>query len=265
MKNVIIRAIRKVVSAAAAVTMAFAGFAYTATATVTTASAAETTEYAAMADEIVMLVNEARTAEGLAPVAAVPVINDAAAVRASEAVELFSHTRPNGNYFHTILLENNVRYALAGENIAAGSDNAADTFEQWKNSPGHWANIMNPKYTHIGVGVTYVPGSDYEWYWTQLFISSNDTLEGQYIPGTDNTPNVKYAPTPVIYGDVDGSGAVNSFDLVLLLKSLTNETTLTANQLKSADCMQDEKISIADAIVIKKYILGQYDTLPVSL
>jgi uncharacterized protein YkwD len=36
------------------------------------------------------------------------------------------------------------------------------------NSEGHRANILNPDFTHIGIG--YVQGGDYGTYWTQLFI-----------------------------------------------------------------------------------------------
>ena len=38
------------------------------------------------------------------------------------------------------------------------------------NSPGHRANILNPNYTHIGVGHAKVAGSTYGNYWVQLFV-----------------------------------------------------------------------------------------------
>ena len=36
------------------------------------------------------------------------------------------------------------------------------------NSPGHRANILNPNYTEIGIGVNYEDGY-YGIYWVQLF------------------------------------------------------------------------------------------------
>src|SRR5438067_700247 len=63
-------------------------------------------------------------------------------------------------------------YALtgsAGENIAAGYAGAQDTFTQWKNSPGHNANMLNGSYRVIGIGRAYVKGSPYGWYWTTDF------------------------------------------------------------------------------------------------
>src|SRR5262249_36501181 len=36
-------------------------------------------------------------------------------------------------------------------------------------SPGHRSNILNPAYTHIGIGVGYNPSSQWKYYWTQDF------------------------------------------------------------------------------------------------
>lgn len=58
-------------------------------------------------------------------------------------------------------------YSAAGENIAAGSPDAAGTMDQWMNSDGHCANIMSPDFEHIGVG--YSTGGQYGHLWTQVF------------------------------------------------------------------------------------------------
>ena len=39
-----------------------------------------------------------------------------------------------------------------GENIAAGQRSAVEVNEDWTNSPGHYANMINPAYTKLGVG-----------------------------------------------------------------------------------------------------------------
>lgn len=51
------------------------------------------------------------------------------------------------------------------ENIAAGSGLPASTYEQWYNSPGHYKNMFNPGSKKVGIGVVYVPNSDYGYYW----------------------------------------------------------------------------------------------------
>lgn len=51
------------------------------------------------------------------------------------------------------------------ENIAAGNQGSYDTYMQWFNSPGHYANMFNANSAKVGIGVVYVPDSDYGYYW----------------------------------------------------------------------------------------------------
>ncbi len=56
-----------------------------------------------------------------------------------------------------------IRFA---ENIATGfgtteSEIATNLVESWMNSPGHRANILNPDYTHIGVGIVHAAATKY--------------------------------------------------------------------------------------------------------
>jgi uncharacterized protein YkwD len=62
----------------------------------------------------------------------------------------------------------------AGENIAAGNSTAQATFEQWKSSPGHNANMLNLTYRVIGIGRIGNTSSSYKWYWTTDFGSEVD-------------------------------------------------------------------------------------------
>lgn len=43
-------------------------------------------------------------------------------------------------------------FKAAGENVGMGSD-CASVAEAFRNSPGHYANIVDPDYTQMGVGV----------------------------------------------------------------------------------------------------------------
>ena len=60
-----------------------------------------------------------------------------------------------------------------GENIAASSHDKDDqgVIEMWLNSPGHCALIMNPSFTHAGIGVGHDPDNDYpyHYFWTLDF------------------------------------------------------------------------------------------------
>jgi uncharacterized protein YkwD len=54
------------------------------------------------------------------------------------------------------------------ENIAAGNSDAQATFTQWKNSPGHNANMLGANFTQIGIGRA-TGGGTYGVYWTNVF------------------------------------------------------------------------------------------------
>lgn len=116
---------------------------------------------------IVELVNEERAKAGINPLTLQENVTEAAQVRAVECETLFSHTRPNGTSFSTALKEAGVSYRGAGENIAWGQKTPEQVMQGWMNSAGHRANILNEKYTTIGVG--YYQNAAGVNYWSQLF------------------------------------------------------------------------------------------------
>lgn len=118
------------------------------------------------AQQVISLVNEERAKAGLAPLNEAANVTQAANVRAQEIVRSFSHTRPDGSSFSSVLQQNGVSYRGAGENIAYGQRTAAEVMDGWMNSSGHRANILNANYTNIGVGFYESNGVKY---WVQLF------------------------------------------------------------------------------------------------
>jgi len=64
----------------------------------------------------------------------------------------FSHSTPDGRNSWWWLKQSNYYYYFAGENIAVGFSNAQNLETAWMNSPLHRANIINQRYTRIGVG-----------------------------------------------------------------------------------------------------------------
>ena len=119
------------------------------------------------AQEVVRLVNIERAKEGLNSLTADTKLEKAAIIRGKEIQTSFSHTRPDGSSFSTVLKENNISYKSAGENIAWGQKTPQEVVNAWMNSPGHKANIMSSKYSKIGVG--YLKNSEGRNYWVQLF------------------------------------------------------------------------------------------------
>lgn len=116
--------------------------------------------------QVVHLVNEERAKAGLSALAMTDELNTAALTRAKETTSSFSHTRPNGSSFSTVLSEAGIKYRGSGENIAWGQKTPEAVVNAWMNSEGHRANILNKNFTSIGVGY-YLSGSTP--YWTQLF------------------------------------------------------------------------------------------------
>ena len=130
-------------------------------------SGSEETPELSLAEQVVALVNEERAAAGLNPLTINESAMSAALVRAKEIRQSFSHTRPDGSSFSTALKEQGVSYRGSGENIAYGQRSPEAVMKAWMNSSGHRSNILNAKYTSIGVGCYEQNGT---LYWTQLFI-----------------------------------------------------------------------------------------------
>lgn len=116
--------------------------------------------------EVVRLVNIERAAHGACPVTMNSSLRSSAAVRALEIIDKFSHERPDGTRWVTAI---RIKYACAGENLAAGQRTPANVVNAWMNSEGHRKNLLNPKYTEIGVACYHDPDSTYKYYWGQLF------------------------------------------------------------------------------------------------
>lgn len=238
-----------------------------------------------MANELMILVNNAREDSGLKPLLTISFLNDSSQVRARESVFNFSHDRPfydeDGNYasFVTAIDDNMIPWENAYENLACGMDTPEGTFLQWQKSPQHWAAIMNPDVQYMSAAVTYEPNSEYGWYWDQIFVKVFDDV---YQGIQDNDPatieefpifrdsNLVYDPSalhikPVSNGDIDGDGVVDIFDVVMLEQYLNGDVRLNAEQMKSADIVVDGVITTMDVEFLRMYILGEIPELELDV
>ena len=136
-----------------------------ATVPVTTTAATPTVEM-----QVLNIVNAERAKYGLAPLTWDPVnLAPGAAVRAQEISVYFSHTRPDGSSCFTAV----TNPGALGENIAGGQRSPEEVMVAWMNSSGHRANILNARYTKLGVGYYYNAQTPYRYYWVQMFSSYN--------------------------------------------------------------------------------------------
>ncbi len=120
------------------------------------------------------IINEYRASQGLGALVVSPTLETSSRWLSQDmaAKGYFDHTDSLGRDFGTRLSAFGYGASTAGENIAAGNADAQSTFTQWKNSPGHNANMLGSGYKAIGIARYYDASSPYGWYWTTDFGSS---------------------------------------------------------------------------------------------
>ncbi|MBO8169916.1 MAG: peptidoglycan-binding protein [Thermoanaerobacteraceae bacterium] len=123
------------------------------------------------ADErrMIELVNQERINRGLEPLKVDMSLVETARLKSKDMVEnnYFAHKSPIYGSPFDMMKAAGIKYTLAGENLA-GAPWVELAHTNLMNSPGHRANILNPNFTHIGIGI--VEGSQYGKIYTQLFI-----------------------------------------------------------------------------------------------
>jgi len=98
--------------------------------------------------------NLSRAQEELPPLVRSPLLDEAARLKAQDMADkgYFSHWSPNGTspwYWFEMV---DYSYLNAGENLAVHFTDSTAVVDAWLDSPSHRANIMNAKYTEIGIG-----------------------------------------------------------------------------------------------------------------
>ena len=133
---------------------------------------------------VLFWVNVERSRHGLSKLKTTDALLSASGTRSKELYTKFSHTRPNGNRWTTALSSRGISYRNAAENIAAGYTSPCSVVKAWMESDGHRSNILNSKYSYLGVGLYYTK-SGKKYYWDQLFTG------GVSYSGAYSTFNVK--------------------------------------------------------------------------
>lgn len=120
--------------------------------------------------EMLDLVNQARAENNLPPLKINMEITNVARIKAQDMIDnnYFSHNSPTYGSPFDMMKSFGIQYVKAGENIA-GNSSVKAAHESLMNSPGHRANILNPDYTHIGIGIK--SGGQYGNMFTQMFAS----------------------------------------------------------------------------------------------
>lgn len=129
--------------------------------------------------QFLTLINQYRASKGLPALKASKALNVASFYHSKDMAvrKYFSHTTKSPLLAGQSGATPWARMADAGygystykaENIAAGQTTAQAVFNAWKASSGHNANMLNPNYKVIGIGMAVVSGSPYGTYWTTDF------------------------------------------------------------------------------------------------
>jgi hypothetical protein len=137
--------------------------------------------------DLIERVNEAREAKGV-PILYLNVqLMDAAKAHSQDmaSVNQLTHIGTNGSQFWE-------RAELEGYTMTNGAENVLlrfdldteEAFEQWRDSPPHFTNIMNPQYQEVGVG--YAQATNGTYYFTMVF----GTRVGFATPTPSPTPAI---------------------------------------------------------------------------
>ena len=124
--------------------------------------------YRSQINAVLNCTNQYRQEKGLPNLVLDETLTTAACMRAVEMAYsgVLAHTRPDGRDFDTVLEEVNVFPYAWGENIAWGQATPEKAAEWWRNSPGHYANMVREFFGKIGIGAFKLNG---RFYWVQLF------------------------------------------------------------------------------------------------
>lgn len=125
----------------------------------------------AIRDTIISLINEERAKLGVHSLRRSTAVEEMAQIRAEEVMERPSHTRPNGEPFHTIRKEcGYTTSGSIGETICVEHDKSIDTIAQkifngFMRSEPHRELLMRDEFYGVGIGMfgyslSYLPEDD---------------------------------------------------------------------------------------------------------
>lgn len=105
-------------------------------------------------NDILLIVNTERKAQGLGPLTYNKKLAAMALTKAKDMIakQYFAHVAPDGTDVVMLAERQAYDYLNIGENLAMGDFvSSQDVMTGWMNSPGHRANILNKNYTELGI------------------------------------------------------------------------------------------------------------------
>lgn len=124
-------------------------------------------------NQVVEMLNAYRAENGVHELPVNPYLVEAAAIRGREQAVLYSHQRPNGLYFSSVMGPHTG--SRVGENLALENPTPENVMQAWKDSEGHNNNMLRSTFNNINVSCFFEENVDtdgeryYSIHWVQLF------------------------------------------------------------------------------------------------
>ncbi len=112
-----------------------------------------------------------RTFEAAPPVRPNAILDQAAALHAQDMARtgVLQHEGSDGSEPSVRLTRAGYRWRSMGENVASGQTTPEQVVQEWLQSPGHCATLMNPGFVEMGLAYAVNMKSESVVYWAQEF------------------------------------------------------------------------------------------------
>ena len=123
-----------------------------------------------MKAELIRLTNIERKKAGVQELEVMPQLMESAQCKADDMLEhhYFDHDSPTYGTIGHMIKDRIPDAKSAGENLASWTKTPEEAIYGLMNSPAHKANMLDAKYTHIGVGI--IDSKDGGYWWVQQFV-----------------------------------------------------------------------------------------------
>lgn len=164
-------------------------------------------------ETVIALVNLERTGRGVNQLKENEILDKVAQSKLNNMIEndYFAHTSPKGVNSWEWFAREGYQFEYAGENLAMNFSNSKEQHEAWMESPTHRKNILDERFTDVGVAVKekYIDGEKF-FLTVQVF----GTPEKNTLKSASFTPQTFQVSSEIVYADLDSDGLSlnNNFD-----------------------------------------------------
>jgi len=134
----------------------------------------------AVSERVLKLANQARSRSrrcggksfsSAPPLTLAKRLGDAARAHARDLAKhnMLAHEGSDGSTPAVRVTREGYSWRTVGENVASGPTTPEEVMQGWLDSPGHCQNLMNARFTEMGVAYVIDPKSQSGVYWAQVF------------------------------------------------------------------------------------------------